>query len=383
MVKGQVSGYAVKMQGEKEVVSELTSTLVWKKVFEPSSEFLDTTTISSKTDAHGKTTTTITTTQTKAAEVGVGEELITVTHNEINTHGPGRVLGDSSVLWKYLNPHTLVLGTTTSSVAKKYNTEKDNTIHIYLIDVVTGHLLASQVQDHAYPPLHVLSSDNYVVYDYWSSKSHTTQVTVIDMYWTTSGWDRDTFSSYLSLTQFRSNNGDFQLKSKSPFTLESQTYSSPVSLTASAVTVTSHGITNPQLLFGLEGGNVLQVDRRLVDSRRPVREDMKPTPEDMKEGLRPYSPWLEMSPLRFITYNRTVAGLRHIQAAPTQLESTSLVLCQGIDLFYTTVTSGTTYDRLDPDFNTPLLMAVCVVVGMLALVTSFFYKEHLLKTAWK
>lgn len=183
---GSVSGYAVQMWEEGSTykpTENLVSFQIWKKKFSPA--FTNTVqTVVEKKD--GKISfmkvTEVVTTKPRTVD---SEQIIEITHNKINTHGPARVVGDSAVLWKYLNPHSIVVAT-----SQKGNKDTDSSITIYVIDVISGRLLTSQVQKYALPPFHMLSSDNYIVYDYWCAKTHTTQVTVMDFYYTTSGWDR-------------------------------------------------------------------------------------------------------------------------------------------------------------------------------------------------
>lgn len=190
--EGFISGYAIDMHEEaSDIPKKLSSTLLWKKVYAPAENAKRV--ITSIAKANGQTTTTNVFTTENNGYSKLGEELLVVTHTKISTHGPGRVTSDNGVLWKYLNPHTLVVGTSTRTFSGSQpdnSDKKDNNIYIYLIDIVTGRLLTSQVQKHAYPPLHVLSSDNYIIYDYWSAKAHATQVTVMDLYWNIPGWER-------------------------------------------------------------------------------------------------------------------------------------------------------------------------------------------------
>lgn len=50
----------------------------------------------------------------------------------------------------------------------------------------------------------------------------------------------------------------------------------------------------------------MAVDKRFVDSRRPIRPGGHPTQDDMKEGIMPYRPIIEIIPLRFVSYNLSV-----------------------------------------------------------------------------
>jgi len=47
----------------------------------------------------------------------------------------------------------------------------------------------------------------------------------------------------------------------------------------------------------------MSLDKRFVDSRRPLRPLNQPIQEDMNEGVMPYRPNLDLMPLRFINYS--------------------------------------------------------------------------------
>ena len=79
----------------------------------------------------------------------------------------GRVLGNRSVLYKYLNPNLLAFATT-----KQNDTAQ--TLYIYLLDTVSGvihyrgvHYGAGPVSPEI-PSVYVLQSENWVVYGYWN-----------------------------------------------------------------------------------------------------------------------------------------------------------------------------------------------------------------------
>jgi len=54
-----------------------------------------------------------------------------------------------------------------------------------------------------------------------------------------------------------------------------------------------------------------------------------------EEGLIPYAPEIPILPEWFLSYNLTVERITGIYCAPSALESTSLVLTTGLDIFFT------------------------------------------------
>jgi ER membrane protein complex subunit 1 len=56
-------------------------------------------------------------------------------------------------------------------------------------------------------------------------------------------------------------------------------------------------------------------------------------------------------PPQVLSYNRTVEGLTAIHSVPATLESTSLVLATGLDVWFTRAHPSKTFDLLSDDFN--------------------------------
>ncbi|KAG8431720.1 hypothetical protein GDO86_020301 [Hymenochirus boettgeri] len=75
-----------------------------------------------------------------------------------HVHSQGRVMGDRSVLYKYLNPNLLAVMTEST------DTHPERCfIGIYLIDGVTGRIIHSSVQRRARGPIQIVHSENWVV----------------------------------------------------------------------------------------------------------------------------------------------------------------------------------------------------------------------------
>ena len=82
-----------------------------------------------------------------------------------------------------------------------------------------------------------------------------------------------------------------------------------------------------------------------------------------------YSPFLPLIPFTLVTVNSTVLGLEQIYATSAVIESTSLVVSQGLDLFFSRVTPSKTFDLLAADFNRPMLILMLAGLASAAYVT--------------
>eukprot|EP00951_Prasinocladus_malaysianus_P003940 scaffold27883_cov33-Prasinocladus_malaysianus.AAC.1 len=71
---------------------------------------------------------------------------------------------------------------------------------------------------------------------------------------------------------------------------------------------------------------------------------------EKEERLIPYKADLGIHPPFFATYDKMVQDVRGAQTFPTNLESTTLMLAYGMDVFYTRLSPSKSFDMLDDDF---------------------------------
>jgi len=159
----------------------------------------------------------------------------------------------------------------------------------------------------------------------------------------------------------------------------SSAFAFPYPVTAMGVTITRNGISTKDILFGLPTHQIMGVNKRLFDPRRP-RE--KPTKEDQEEQLFPYSPIPDEKRL-FLTYGLDVAGVKSIITSPSLLESTALVFAYGIDSFFTRSSPSKQFDVLSEDFSKFLLLLTItgLVVGIW--VTGPMVRRKRVNALWK
>ena len=150
------------------------------------------------------------------------------------------------------------------------------------------------------------------------------------------------------------------------------------------MTVTSMGMTPKAVLVATAAGQLVNLDKRLLDPRRPNVPQAKMTQQDREEGLIPYMPSLGgVNPLTVISHRHTIARPRAVVTAATYLESTSLALAVGLDLFLTRVAPAREFDRLNEDFNYVALVGAILFLVVATVGTEWYSTRKDLARAWK
>lgn len=280
------------------------------------------------------------------------ETVITVAkhpHEAVNS--PVKILGDDSLLLKYLNPHLLAVatliheevakgpaadvGSTSDDSGDTSDTSgivhiggqsaqpqatKGSQIVVYLIDTITGRIIHRVLHPQASGPVYLVQTENWVVYSYWNQKARRSEMGSVCLYeqavekyglnpWTKPDFT-DTFSSFASPTPV----------------VHHRSFIFPLAVKALATSETVYGITTKHVIVGLTTNQIYSMDLRFMDPRRPSG---KPTPTQMAEGLMQYSPYLPLIPQQIVSFNATVANLHTITSTPSAVESTSLVMAYG------------------------------------------------------
>jgi hypothetical protein len=77
------------------------------------------------------------------------------------------VLGDDSLLTKYLNPHLLAVVSTSGDA---YDSSNTSSVELRLVDGILGKLVWSRAIPHASAPVHIARSENTIVLTFWNAK---------------------------------------------------------------------------------------------------------------------------------------------------------------------------------------------------------------------
>uniref|UniRef100_A0AAQ4RMV1 ER membrane protein complex subunit 1 n=1 Tax=Gasterosteus aculeatus aculeatus TaxID=481459 RepID=A0AAQ4RMV1_GASAC len=276
-----------------------------------------------------------------------------------HVHSQGRVMGDRSVLYKYLNPNLLAVVTESTDLH-----QERSFVGMLLIDGVTGRIIHEAVQRKTKGPVHVVHSENWVVYEYWSTKSRRNEFSVIELYEGMELYNSTVFSSLD--------------RPHAPQVLQ-QSYIFPSSISTMEATLTEKGITSRHLLIGLPSGGILSLPKMFLDPRRPeiVSEQSR------EENLIPYAPELLIRTEWFINYNQTVSRVRGIHTAPSGLESTCLVVAYGLDIYQTRVYPSKQFDVLKDDYDYMLISSVLFALFFATMISKRLAEVKLLNRAWR
>jgi outer membrane protein assembly factor BamB len=292
-----------------------------------------------------------------------GQKIVSIA--KLPSHDPiasiGRVLGDRTVNYKYLNPNIIVVAAIDNAAAA---------LSVHVVDTVSGQLLASQVYDgvDGDKDISCTLSENwyscaffgqYTLDDGTNRDIKGYQVVVSDLYESPNPNDRgplgeaETFSPLDPV--------DTPTGVPLPWVV-SQTWIISEPLTNLTVTETRQGISNRQLLAYLpESHAVLGIARHGIDPRRPVNRD--PSAAEMEaEGLMKYTPAIQIDGRNLLSHERDVVGVRGILATPAVVESTSLVVAYGIDVYGSQVAPSGTFDILGKGFNKITLLGTVVAL---------------------
>ncbi|KAK5985909.1 ER membrane protein complex subunit 1 [Trichostrongylus colubriformis] len=270
-------------------------------------------------------------------------------------HSQGRVLIDRNVQYKYANPNLVAIASLDS--VHQY-------LSIFLVDVVSGQMIHSARLAKATAPVHLVHCEHWIAYSYWSEKGRRTEIGILELYEGSEQTNKDRFDS-LSPTK------------KAPEVI-TQSFIYAQGIQAMAVSETEKGLTTRSLLMALPLGGIHEVTRKLLDATRPLEL----TQEMREEMMIPYIPEIPIATEDMVNYNQTVHGVRGIKTAASGLESTSLMIAYGIDVFFTRLHPSGTFDILKDDFDHVLISIV--LFGLIAgsIISKKLARNNALSAAW-
>ncbi|DAZ96461.1 TPA: hypothetical protein N0F65_006507 [Lagenidium giganteum] len=285
------------------------------------------------------------------------------------------ITGDDSLLLKYLNPNMFGFATVSEEQVDGYK-GLSPVLHFTLLDSVSGRVIHRVRHVNGAGPIHVVQSENWVVYSFWNTKDKRTEMVSLALYEGAVGthnlnpWKRPSWSDVRS-----------SYDPRPPFVLQ-KSFIYPTRVRSLGVTVTSRGITPQFILVGMETGQIYKLMRNFVD---PRQTEKPPTPEEQMEGLMQYSPLVPVynNPYAMITYNKTVGNLKTISTSPVELESTSLMFAFGLDLFYARLAPAKSFDLLPADFNYEMLVLLCIGFLVATTLSRNLARRKALNEAWK
>ncbi|KAI9179085.1 hypothetical protein H9P43_005747 [Blastocladiella emersonii ATCC 22665] len=275
----------------------------------------------------------------------------------------GRVMGDRSVRYKYLNPNV-------AAVVTRPDVDVGE-LRVALLDTVSGHVLGSyaQVDVDWTLPVHAVRAEHWTVLVYWNRGlvgPAGWTVTVLEMF----AVDQD--SAPLAATSFA---GPRPIVHAASFALAVRDV-----ITGLGVTSTRNGIAVADVVYTTTR-SVATIPRRLADALRASTEPKEVLAE---AGIVPYAHMLPMGTddRSVVSHTRHVVAPR-IATAATHLESTSAVLAFGFDVFWTRVTPSGAFDQLSESFGKGTLLLTCAGLAVAAVAARAVLNRKLLRIQWQ
>eukprot|EP00510_Aplanochytrium_minuta_P005310 CAMPEP_0184008730 /NCGR_PEP_ID=MMETSP0954-20121128/2156_1 /TAXON_ID=627963 /ORGANISM="Aplanochytrium sp, Strain PBS07" /LENGTH=1028 /DNA_ID=CAMNT_0026287913 /DNA_START=29 /DNA_END=3112 /DNA_ORIENTATION=+ len=293
------------------------------------------------------------------------------THPNDEMSSPARKIGGGAVMMKHVNPHLVAVAAVSE--------ELSSTI-VSLIDVITGKVVERFFHKHCVGPVKFVMYENNIVYVATNSKLQRADVFAVSMYEgdVIEKFEMNPIYGIPETVNSETTTSSFELKGEK-LLVPQRGFFIPYFVKALAVTSSRHGITERAVLAALETGAVVSIDRRLLDPRRPIGT---PSSQEMEEGLIGYFGEIPLSPVKMITHVNDVHNVRTIMSIPTNLESTSLVLVVGMDMFYTRLQPSLGFDLLAEEFNYPLLILLTIGLSVGTFMMSKALKKKELSKKW-
>ncbi|KAM3161392.1 ER membrane protein complex subunit 1 [Lachancea thermotolerans] len=288
-------------------------------------------------------------TETWKTKVDEQEEIVAFSsRGEEHVANLGIVLGNRTVLYKYLYPHLAAYATK----------NEENVLTIRIIDTVSGELLHTSFHEDEVDfnfPINLVFGEHWCVYTYFSTKPVPEQkIAVIELYESLVANER--VSEPLTEVNALGNIQRPQFIQKA--------YLYPEVIKNIGLTKTKLGITTKSIILELENGQVTILPKFILSARRV--EESQLSVDDKKEFMvMPYLSAIPINDQAVLTHNRVLltGPDSHLLSIPTDLESTTLVCTLGHDLFCTRVFPSSQFDKLSPSFEKGKLMAT--VIGLL------------------
>jgi len=233
-----------------------------------------------------------------------GEQVVKVAypHRDEVVQAPCHILGDDSLLLKYLNPHLAVIvtmsdgtdaskpdelslaltsvssggkrkpaGVTPPGEAAPAETKAADDIpnlFINVVDTVSGRVLHRASHSNASPEenIPVLISENWVFYAFFNEKIRRTEIGVFTLY---EGMiDKNGLTAFHRPEQALTFSS-LEARDSKPVVL-AKTYVLPKPITAMGITSTRGGISSRQVIFATGDDRLMTVPRQMLEPRRPT-----------------------------------------------------------------------------------------------------------------
>lgn len=244
----------------------------------------------------------------------------------------GNALGDRSVLYKYLHKNILAVASTN---------KEDLSLSVHVIDTVTGRILHTKTHEDQVDVskgVKLVYGEHWLVYTFWSDlPTLGEKVVVWDLYESEIPNQHTIVDEYSSFDSYSAPH------------VKSQSFFAPFHFSALSLTRSRFGVTVRDVVASTVSNQIVSIPKRVLEPRRPI--DRAATNNELSEGLFTYDSKLSIDPSsQVLSHDLSVLGTHGILTTAARLESTSVVVAYGFDVFSTQVTPSRQFDVLNSSF---------------------------------
>lgn len=264
---------------------------------------------------------------------------------------------DKSVLYKYLNRNLIAVLTL------------EDQLKLHLLDGISGELLFQQVHNKSEvidpQSINLIIDDNWIIYTYFTKQPRLEQrINVIDLFMSD-----------------KINNGRIGQ-------IFTESFIYPERILDLSSTQSKYGITLKSIIAFTESGNLVEIPKFILNSRRPQHQ-MKPTEYQDDFRLTPYDPIIPKNNFQTINHKYQLFASNNkdesasILVKPTDFESTVVVCFVNNQVRYCSlVQPSLSFDLLNAKFEKLKLVATIIVLFVVFIVTKPYVANKKLKSQW-
>ncbi|CDO92703.1 unnamed protein product [Kluyveromyces dobzhanskii CBS 2104] len=280
----------------------------------------------------------------------------------------GTILGNRTVLYKYLNPN--VGGHLIAN-------SEENSLLLEIFDTVTGESLYSAKHEESVDlssPINIVIGEYWCVYSYLSMKPLPEQkLVVVELY------------ESLLPDERKSTPGSFvdSLHDNLRPDAITKSYYYPQIINSLALSKTKFGITSKAILLQLNDGSITYLPKYIVNARRKPESEI--TKEDKEEFMAsPYEPTIPINDFFVVNHIRQLhlSNNSRLISISTNLESTTIVCSIGHDIFCTRISPSSQFDKLGASFEKTKVLLTIAALFMLCYILRPMVDQRKLKVKW-
>lgn len=207
---------------------------------------------------------------------------------------------------------------------------KNKCLILYIMNLVNGKILHSQRISDSSSPIGLNIIENWIILSYWNLADIRSDILSISI-----------TKDKINKNEIKLSNLNKYMKSKSlkemnnfenvNISIEYKLFSFPMGIKDIYNSVTLEGISSKYLIFILKNNDIIEVESKYLDS---LSKERKLSSKEEENGIIRYNAMLGYNTLNILNENENVIGIKGMKSSYAKIESTSIIVCYGNDLFF-------------------------------------------------